>query len=108
MAEIRIRTAVTLAPHQKQALAKLQDGYILWGGVGSGKSRVGLAYYMLTEEHQDLYVITTAKKRDSLDWLTEAARFGIGKERHTTMAGTITIDSWNNIEKYIGVENAFF
>src|SRR3954447_8451807 len=106
MAEIR--TAVTLADHQKTALGKLQDGCILWGGVGSGKSRVGLAYYMLTEQHEDLYVITTAKKRDSMDWTTEAARFGINRERNATMAGTITIDSWNNIEKYVGVENAFF
>jgi hypothetical protein len=103
-----IRTAVKLAPHQKEALGKLQDGCILWGGVGAGKTRVGLAYYTLTEEHQDLYVITTAKKRDSLDWETEAARFGIGKERDATLAGVLTVDSWNNIEKYVDVENAFF
>src|SRR3954465_6930689 len=106
MAEIR--TAVTLAPHQKTALGKLQDGCILWGGVGSGKSRVGLAYYMLTEQHEDLYVITTAKKRDSMDWGMEAAHFGIGKERDATFAGIITIDSWNNLDKYTNVENAFF
>jgi hypothetical protein len=106
MAEIR--TAVTLAPHQKTALGKLRDGCILWGGVGSGKSRVGIAYYMLTEEHEDLYVITTAKKRDSLDWEDEASKFGVRRERDATMAGTITVDSWNNIEKYVNVENAFF
>jgi len=103
-----IRTGVKLAPHQKKALAELRDGCILWGAVGAGKSRVGMAYYALTEEHEDLYVITTAKKRDSLDWLTEAAHFGIGKERNATLAGTITIDSWNNLHKYVDVKNAFF
>src|SRR3954452_20860997 len=106
MAEIR--TAVKLAPHQKTALSKLQDGCILWGGVGSGKTRVGLAYYMLTEEHQDVYVITTAKKRDSMDWETEAAHFGIGKEPDATLAGVLTIDSWNNLDKYTNVEGQFF
>lgn len=112
-----IRTAVSLRDHQKEALAKMKDGCILWGGVGSGKSRVGLAYYMMTEEHEDLYVITTAKKRDSLDWTTEAARFGIGREPEpgeehilpdASLAGTLHVDSWNNIHKYTDVEGAFF
>src|SRR3954452_15866994 len=99
---------VELAPRQKKALGELRAGDILWGGVGSGKSRVALAYYMLTEEHEDVVVITTAKKRDSMDWQTEAARFGIGRERNATMAGIITVDSWNNIEKYVNAERTFF
>jgi hypothetical protein len=97
-----------LAPHQKTAIQKMHDGCILWGGVGSGKSRAALAYYALTEQHEDIYVITTAKKRDSLDWESEAVKFGIGKERDATLYGVIRIDSWNNIEKYVGVKNAFF
>jgi len=103
-----IRTAVELADHQKKALAKLEDGNILWGGVGSGKTRVGLAFYALTEEHEDIYVITTAKKRDSLDWEMEASKFGIGRDPEATLHGVLTVDSWNNIEKYVGVKNAFF
>lgn len=99
---------VKLSPHQRDALGRMKDGCILWGGVGSGKSRTALAYYMLTEQHEDVYVITTAKKRDSMDWNTEAARFGIGKERNATLAGVLTIDSWNNLHKYTDVENAFF
>jgi hypothetical protein len=97
-----------LAPHQTQAIAKMKDGCILWGGVGSGKSRAALAYYALTDAHEDIVVITTAKKRDSLDWLMEAMRFGIGTERDATLYGTITVDSWNNIHKYVDRENCFF
>jgi hypothetical protein len=99
---------VKLAPHQKEALSKMKDGSILWGGVGSGKSRTALAYYMLTENKEDIVVITTAKKRDSLDWEGEAVKFGIGRARDATIAGTITVDSWNNIGKYADRKNCFF
>lgn len=97
-----------LASHQKTAIRKMKDGCILWGGVGAGKSRAALAYYALTENHEDIYVITTAKKRDSMDWVGEGAKFGIGRERNATLYGVLTIDSWNNIEKYVGIQNAFF
>jgi hypothetical protein len=104
----KFRNAVTLAEHQQTALGKLEDGNILWGGVGSGKSRVGMAYYKMTETNEDLYVITTAKKRDSNDWVTEGTRFGVGTARDATFAGVLTVDSWNNLEKYVDVEGQFF
>lgn len=97
-----------LMDHQKRAVDQLANGKILWGGVGSGKSATVIAYYMKNEQPKDIYVITTAKKRDSLDWEREAVRYGIGTERNATVAGTITIDSWNNIGNYVDREDCFF
>lgn len=95
----------SLRPHQEEAVEALRDGNILWGGVGSGKTRTSLAYYVRNHSPKKLLVITTAKKRDSLDWLGEAAKFGIGKEE--SFHGTITVDSWNNISKYENWKDAF-
>ena len=90
-----------LAPHQETALRQLHNGAILWGGVGTGKSRVAIAYYVRHEAPKPIYVITTAKKRDSLDWVAEAAKKAI-------TVPTLTVDSWNNLDKYVDVKDAFF
>lgn len=98
---------VKLMEHQKQAIERLDNGKVLCGGVGTGKSLTVLAYYMEREAPRDIYVITTPKKRDSLEWEGEAIRFGISTDE-LTQQGRLHIDSWNNIGKYVDVEDAFF
>lgn len=90
--------SIELKPHQKKAIEKLATGKILYGDVGSGKTITALAYYKEKESNKKLLVITTAKKRDSNDWVLEAKLLDIFD---------ITVDSWQNIHKYENVENVF-
>lgn len=98
---------VELMPHQQEAVDKLSNGKILWGGVGNGKTLAALSYYTQKDQCGDLYVITTAKKRDLLEWETEAILLGISSDEGS-LYGKLTVDSWNNIGKYVDVEGSTF
>ena len=102
----------------------MHNGCILNGGVGTGKSRTALAYYhclvcggrikpqfALMQHPIDLYIITTARKRDTLEWEGEMVPFLLyndGESEIPYKGLTVKVDSWNNISKYAKVTGAFF
>lgn len=87
-----------LYPHQQEALSKMTSGCILNGGVGSGKTLTSLVFYKENFSNKKLYVITTAKKRDTGDWEEDAEKAGVTIE---------AVDSWNNIKNYINLKDVF-
>lgn len=110
-----------LYQHQKDALSKMHNGCILCGTVGSGKSLTSLAYFHISHggsispfskmtNVKDLYIITTAHKRDSLEWDGEILNFYMSTSNKNTLYPNqkVVIDSWNNVAKYTNVKNAFF
>lgn len=114
-----------LKPHQLEALSKIKNGCILCGGVGSGKSITSLAYYYMQnggdistlkggdyvymKKPRDLYIITTARKRDTLEWNGELTRFLLYPDPEANAYDNqVVVDSWNNIQKYQKVFGAFF
>lgn len=114
---------IPLYDYQRSAIRQMKNGCILCGGVGSGKSRTALAYYFQheggsldSEEYEpmndpprDLYIITTARKRDQLEWEGEFTPFLISSNPDESMyCHKVVVDSWNNIKKYSNVYGAFF
>lgn len=111
-----------LYDYQMDAVNNMRNGCILNGGVGSGKSRTSLYYYFKEQggsidpdyipmkNPKDLYIITTARKRDTLEWEGELAHFLLSTdiEKNEMYHNKIIVDSWNNIKKYQDVTNAFF
>ena len=118
---------IQLYDYQLDAIERMKNGCILCGGVGSGKSMTSLAYYYLQNsgdisflmgneyvtmddvQIKDLYIITTARKRDTLEWEGELANFLLSTHHDTSLyKNKVVVDSWNNIGKYADIKNAFF
>lgn len=113
---------VSLYDYQLDAIDRMRNGCILCGGVGSGKSLTSIGYYYITQggdlrskryvrmkNPKDLYIITTARKRDTLEWEGELTRFLMSTHAGVGLySNKVVVDSWNNIKKYENVKNAFF
>lgn len=116
-------SGINLYDFQIEAVKKMHNGCILCGDVGSGKSRTSLAYYCLQQNRsgdktvygkipqkiEDLYIITTAHKRDTFEWDSELANFRMSTDpENDAFKHSVVIDSWNNIQKYKDIRGAFF
>lgn len=114
---------LNLRNYQLDAIENLENGKILCGGVGSGKSRTSIGYYYkeqdgdlysseyvpMNDPPQDLYIITTARKRDTKEWEGELTPFLLSTNPEINLYNNkVVVDSWNNIAKYKEVKNAFF
>ena len=115
-------SGISLYDYQLDAVNRMKNGCILCGGVGSGKSRTALAYYykeqggkigtnryILMQKPRDLYIITTARKRDTKEWQEEFGIFRISDNPDCNFyRNKVVVDSWNNIKKYKDVYGAVF
>ena len=114
-----------LRDYQLEAIRKMKTGCILNGGVGSGKSLTSLSYYYMQnggseifltggkhkkmKEPKDLYIITTARKRDTMEWEGELSHFLLSTNPDmSAYKNKVIVDSWNNVKKYKEVKGAFF
>lgn len=115
-------SGISLYDYQLDAVKRMKNGCILCGGVGSGKSRTALAYYyqeqggkldtknyVNMQNPRDLYIITTARKRDTKEWEGELVPFLLSANPDVAYyKNKVVVDSWNNICKYKDVYGAFF
>lgn len=115
-------SGISLYDYQLDAVKRMKNGCILCGGVGSGKSRTSLAYYYKEQggklgtkayapmhDPRDLYIITTARKRDTKEWEGELVPFLLSTNPDVAYyKNKVVVDSWNNIGKYKDVYGAFF
>ena len=115
-------SGISLFDYQLDAVSRMRNGCILCGGVGSGKSRTSLAYYykeqggvlgtknyVRMKNPKDLYIITTARKRDTLEWEGELSYFLLSTNPEVNgYKNRVIVDSWNNIQKYKNVTDSFF
>ena len=113
--------AIKLRDYQLDAISNLNNGSILCGGVGSGKSLTAIGYYFMQnggkivpkmismKNPKNLYIITTARKRDTCEWEGELSNYLLSPNpKSNNYKNEVKIDSWNNIEKYSGITNSFF
>ena len=115
-------SGISLFDYQLDAVSRMQNGCVLCGGVGSGKSRTSLAYYYKEQggildtknynkmkNPKDLYIITTARKRDTCEWEGELVYFLLSTDpKISGYKNKVIVDSWNNIQKYKNVTDSFF
>lgn len=118
--------SLQLRDYQLDAVKRLRNGSILCGGVGSGKSITALAYFYISnggswdflqggdykttkDPAKDLYIITTAMKRDSKEWEKDMGYFLMSTSKDLNVEfNNVVVDSWNNIRKYDDKVGAFF
>ena len=117
-----------LYEYQIDAIRRMKNGCILCGGTGSGKSLTALGYWYATHggsfeyllggpyspvdgsKPLNLYIITTARKRDTMEWERELTRLLLSPDPSVSKVSDVNvyIDSWNNIKKYKEVTQSFF
>lgn len=113
-----------LFDYQREAINRLSSGKALVGGTGSGKSITAIAWYFEKvcggkiepdyapmKNPKPLYIITTAKKRDDNEWDKDLWYFFLHsdpEQNKYSKTAPVYVDSWNNIKRYITVQNAIF